>query len=207
MCFARYVPDRASLVDARSGQDDQFLSVFRKVRALRLTSLYLIPMGVPTTVYIHTNIYNYSNKYKNLDRFQNDVKKFLKEYDSIVLHKDLYKLVFKSYLREIRFKVKKLLAKFEAAPSDDGSTRPEKEMFCCGLPFADNEQFRKHYQTVHNEAFLVYTNRLELKSAFAKLDHMRHRLDEYTRFGKEYTCALLIDLKRVSKKISCTLKF
>lgn len=164
-------------------------------------------MGVPTTVYIHTNIYNYSNKYKNLDRFQNDVKKFLKEYDSIVLHKDLYKLVFKSYLREIRFKVKKLLAKFEAAPLDDGSTRPEKEMFCCGVPFTDNEQFRKHYQTVHNEAFLVYTNRLELKSAFAKLDHMRHRLDEYTRFGKEHTCILLVDLKRIAKKISCTLKF
>ncbi|XP_310318.3 uncharacterized protein LOC1271511 [Anopheles gambiae] len=164
-------------------------------------------MGVPTTVYIHTNIYNYSNKYKNLDRFQNNMKTFLKEYYRIVLHKDLYKLVFKSYLREIRSKVKILLQKFDATPLDDGSTRPEKEMMCCGLCFTSNEQFRRHYKTVHNEAFLVYPNMLELKSAFAKLDHMRHRLDEYTRFGKEYTCTMLVDLKRVAKRISCTLKF
>uniref|UniRef100_A0A240PK79 Uncharacterized protein n=1 Tax=Anopheles epiroticus TaxID=199890 RepID=A0A240PK79_9DIPT len=192
-------------------------------------------MGVPTTVYIHTNIYNYSNKYKNLDRFQKDVKQFLKEYDRIVLHKDLYKLAFKSYLREIRSKVKILLCKFDATPLDDGSARPEKEMMCCGLAFTSNEQFRNHYKAVHNEAFLVYPNMLEvrtvrtripirlhnlqsfsfglckfshqLKSAFAKLDHMRHRLDEYTRFGKEYTCTMLVDLKRIAKRISCTLKF
>uniref|UniRef100_A0A2C9GUK7 Uncharacterized protein n=1 Tax=Anopheles culicifacies TaxID=139723 RepID=A0A2C9GUK7_9DIPT len=142
-----------------------------------------------------------------LDRFQKDVKNFLSEYDRIVLHKDLYKLVFKSYLREIRSKVKLLLAKFEATPLDDGSTRPDKEMLCCGLRFTSNEQFRAHYKAVHNEAFLVYPNMLELKSAFAKLDHMRHRLDEYTRFGKEYTCTMLVDLKRIAKKISCTLKF
>ncbi|XP_052868878.1 uncharacterized protein LOC128274655 [Anopheles cruzii] len=164
-------------------------------------------MGVPTNVYIHTNIYTYSNKYKNLDRFVRDVKRFLKEYDSIVLHKDLYNLVFRSYLREIRSKVKVLLQKFDAAPSDDGSTHSKKEMFCCGLAFTDSAQFRKHYKAKHNEAFLVYTNTLELKSAFAKLDHIRHRVDEYTSFGKEYTCSLLLDLKKIAKNISSTLKF
>ncbi|ETN60237.1 hypothetical protein AND_008143 [Anopheles darlingi] len=164
-------------------------------------------MGVPTKVYVHTNIYTYSNKYKNLDRFVKDVKRFLREYDSIVLHKDLYNLVFRSYLREIRSKVKIVLQKFGAAPCDDGSTHAKKEMFCCGLAFTDAEQFRKHYKAVHNEAFLLYPNTLELKSAFAKLDHMRHRLDEYTRFGKEYTLALLLDLKKITKNISTTLKF
>ncbi|XP_055642758.1 uncharacterized protein LOC129779365 [Toxorhynchites rutilus septentrionalis] len=164
-------------------------------------------MVVPTTVYIRFPLYNYSHKYKNLDKIIDVVKHFLEEYEQIILHKDLYRGVFHSYLREIRMKVKHLLAKFQAAPYDDGSWRADKELFCCGLAFDDAGDLRRHYRAVHNDPFVRYTNTLELKSSLAKLDHMRHRLDEYINFGREYNLELLTNLKRVLKKISNTLKF
>lgn len=68
-----------------------------------------------------------------MDKISTDVKQFLNEYDQIILHKDPYRGVFHSYLREIRTKVKQLLLKFEAAPYDDGSAKSSKELFCCGV--------------------------------------------------------------------------
>ncbi|XP_058822401.1 uncharacterized protein LOC131683984 [Topomyia yanbarensis] len=162
---------------------------------------------VRITAYVHTPVYNYSHKYRNLDKISKDVKHFLEEYDQIILHKDLYRSVFHSYLRDIRSKVQQLLMKFEASPYDDGRGNSRKELFCCGLSFHDAGDLRSHYRAVHNEPFVRFTNVLELKSAFGKLDHMRHRLNEYINFGKEYTLSLLIDLKRVLKKITNSLKF
>ncbi|XP_021705013.1 uncharacterized protein LOC5572960 [Aedes aegypti] len=162
---------------------------------------------VRVTAYVHHPVYNYSHKYRNLDMMTKDVKKFLQDYDQIILHKDPYRGVFHSYLREIRTKVKQLLLKFDAAPYDDGSAKTDKELFCCGLAFHDAGELRRHYKAVHNEPFIRYTNAIELKSALAKLDHMRHRLNEYINFGEEYTLSLLINLKRMLKKISNSLKF
>ncbi|XP_058453130.1 uncharacterized protein LOC131431436 [Malaya genurostris] len=162
---------------------------------------------VRTTAYVHIPVYNYSHKYRNLDKISNDVKQFLKEYDQIVLHKDLYRSVFHSYLRKIRSRIQQLLLKFEAAPYDDGRGNLEKELFCCGLMFPDAGDLRRHYHAVHNEPFARLTNVIELKSALGKLDHMRHRLNEYINFGQEYTLSLIIDLKRVLKKVSNSLKF
>lgn len=72
-------------------------------------------------------------RFFQLDKITTDVKQFLQDYDQIILHKDPYRGVFHSYLREIRTKVKQLLLKFEAAPYDDGSAKPDKELFCCGV--------------------------------------------------------------------------
>ncbi|EAT37889.1 AAEL010183-PA [Aedes aegypti] len=162
---------------------------------------------VRVTAYVHHPVYNYSHKYRNLDMMTKDVKNFLHDYDQIILHKDPYRGVFHSYLREIRTKVKQLLLKFDAAPYDDGSAKTDKELFCCGLAFHDAGELRRHYKAVHNEPFIRYMNAIELKSALAKLDHMRHRLNEYINFGEEYTLNLLINLKRMLKKISNSLKF
>ncbi|XP_065094710.1 uncharacterized protein LOC135715323 isoform X1 [Ochlerotatus camptorhynchus] len=162
---------------------------------------------VRVTTYVHQPVYNYSHKYRNLDKITTDVKQFLQDYDQIIIHKDPYRGVFHSYLREIRTKVKQLLLKFEAAPYDDGSAKSDKELFCCGLAFYNAADLRKHYKAVHDEPFIRYTNSLERKSSLAKLQHMRHRLNEYINFGEEYTLDLLTNLKRMLKKISNSLKF
>ncbi|XP_053697159.1 uncharacterized protein LOC128744305 [Sabethes cyaneus] len=162
---------------------------------------------VRVTAYVHTPVYNYSHKYRNLDKISNDVKKFLEEYDQIILHKDIYRGVFHSYLRDIRAQIKQLLLKFDALPYDDERAKTDKELFCCGLQFHEASDLRMHYKAAHNGRFERYTNILELKAALGKLDHMRHRLKEYITFGQEYTLSLIINLKRVLKKISNSLKF
>lgn len=142
-----------------------------------------------------------------------DVQKFMQDYNGIILHKDPYRGVFHSYLREIRTKVKQLLLKFGAIPYDDGSAKTEKELFCCGLAFHDAGELRKHYKAVHNEPFIRYTNALEqefhsvkdlrlhhhscrhkksafeetdnceLKSALVKLAFFNRRVNEYLQYG------------------------
>uniref|UniRef100_A0A1Q3FEN6 Uncharacterized protein n=1 Tax=Culex tarsalis TaxID=7177 RepID=A0A1Q3FEN6_CULTA len=162
---------------------------------------------VRVTAYVHIPEYNYSHRYKNLTLITEDVKRFLLEYDQIILHKDLYRRIFHTQLREIREKVKELLRKFKALPHDDGSAKNEKELFCCKLRFDDTVELRRHYRAVHNEPFVRFVNVLELKSSLAKLAHMRHRLTSYITYGEDKTLTLITDLKRMSTKISATLKF
>ncbi|XP_055610215.1 uncharacterized protein LOC129757114 [Uranotaenia lowii] len=162
---------------------------------------------VKTTCYVHTAVYNYSHKYRNLDRIRSDVKQFLKEYDQITLHKDVYRRIFHWNLREIRDMAKQLLIKFEAAPFEDARTKSDKLIFCCGLGFDNAADLRSHYKAVHNEPFVRYMNTLELKSAMAKINHMRHLFKEYITFGEKYSFDLIMDLKKMMKMITNTLKF
>ncbi|KAL1402359.1 hypothetical protein pipiens_001861 [Culex pipiens pipiens] len=162
---------------------------------------------VRVTAYVHQPEYNYNHRYKNLTLLSEDVKRFLLEYDQIILHKDLYRGIFHIQLREVREKVKELLRKFDAAPYDDGRAKNEKELFCCKLRFDDTVDLRRHYRAVHNEPFVRFANVLELKSSLAKLTHMRHRLTNYITYGEEKTLTLITNLKRMLTKISATLKF
>ncbi|XP_062556183.1 uncharacterized protein LOC134221023 isoform X1 [Armigeres subalbatus] len=190
---------------------------------------------VRVTAYVHQPVYNYSHKYRNLDMITKDVQKFMQDYNGIILHKDPYRGVFHSYLREIRTKVKQLLLKFGAIPYDDGSAKTEKELFCCGLAFHDAGELRKHYKAVHNEPFIRYTNALEqefhsvkdlrlhhhscrhkksafeetdnceLKSALVKLAFFNRRVNEYLQYGTVADRYLCLYLKKILKKIMITL--
>lgn len=104
-----------------------------------------------------------------LNKLVKETKGFLTEYDSIVLHKELYRILFLYTLCNLREKLVKLLQKFSTLPKRDSK---DKTVECCGVSdqvcynvtnlngnvfqvsFDMYDDFREHYDQSHNKKTL-----------------------------------------------------
>ncbi|XP_058117235.1 uncharacterized protein LOC131288982 [Anopheles ziemanni] len=143
-------------------------------------------------------------QWDQLDQMVKETRNFLTEYDEIVLHKELYRTLFVYHLTNLRDEVIMLLKKFTTLPTD---IKEEKEIECCGLMYNDKDAFKKHYEDVHNKKVLQSASLCELKMSLTKISFFERHIKDYLAGGEESSCELLLNLRRILRRLDHTLEF
>ncbi|ETN60240.1 hypothetical protein AND_008146 [Anopheles darlingi] len=144
------------------------------------------------------------SNWDQLDQIVKETRAFLTEYDEIVLHKDLYRALFMYELHNLRDEVVMLLKKFTSRPKDIAE---RKEIECCGQMYSDKEAFNRHYDEAHNKKALQSASLCELKMSLTKIEIFERHLKNYLSVGKESSCELLLNLRRIMRRLDATLEF
>uniref|UniRef100_A0A182P7A4 Uncharacterized protein n=1 Tax=Anopheles epiroticus TaxID=199890 RepID=A0A182P7A4_9DIPT len=139
-----------------------------------------------------------------LDQLVKETHSFLTEYDDIVLHKELYRTLFMYHLTYLRDEVIQLLKKFTTLPKD---VKEEKEIDCCGVMYHDKDAFKQHYEEAHNKKVLQSASMCELKMSLAKISFFERHLQDYILGGSVSSCELLLNLRRILRRLDHTLEF
>ncbi|KAL1375944.1 hypothetical protein pipiens_017181 [Culex pipiens pipiens] len=131
-------------------------------------------------------------------------RKFLDEYDSLLLHKELYRSLFLYTLESVRDDVVKLLQRFISLP-----TEPFQHgvIECCGISFEGKKEYTNHYQHVHNLKAVQFVTLCEMKLALAKIAIFQRTIHGYLRAGNLSSCEMIYFLKQVLKKLNNTIDF
>ncbi|XP_050071404.1 uncharacterized protein LOC126559311 [Anopheles maculipalpis] len=145
-----------------------------------------------------------SSPWDKLEEIVKETRHFLDEYDEIVLHKDLYRTLFMYHLTNLRDEVILLLKKFTTLPKDIAE---EKEIECCGVMYNDKEAFHQHYEDAHNKKVLQSASLCELKMSLTKIAFFERHLKDYLLGGQESSCELLLNLRRILRRLDHTLEF
>uniref|UniRef100_A0A182QQH5 Uncharacterized protein n=1 Tax=Anopheles farauti TaxID=69004 RepID=A0A182QQH5_9DIPT len=143
-------------------------------------------------------------RWDQLEQVVKETRNFLAEYDDIVLHKELYRTLFMYHLTILRDEVILLLKKFTTLPPD---VAEEKEIECCGVMYNDKDAFKQHYEDAHNKKVLQSASLCELKMSLAKIAFFERHLKDYLLGGQESSCELLLNLRRILRRLDHTLKF
>ncbi|XP_053691216.1 uncharacterized protein LOC128739745 [Sabethes cyaneus] len=147
---------------------------------------------------------DFSDKYRNLEKFTTDVEHFLEQYNMVVEHRGVYRRNYQRHLREIESNLMLLLSKFNQTDHEKSHNQLFKELFCCGTLFENTNELREHYFRYHYTPRLVHPNIVELESGHGKLEHFRNRLQEYLDYGTEHSAVLLVNIKKLLKNIHLT---
>ncbi|XP_058818082.1 uncharacterized protein LOC131681343 [Topomyia yanbarensis] len=148
---------------------------------------------------------DFSDKYRNLEKFTTDVEHFLEEFDKIVEYRSVYRTKYHRHLKEIQSNLELLKSKFEQIDQEDNRNQLFKQLFCCGVLFEDCVDLREHYFRFHYTPRLVHPNIVELESGHGKLEHFRCRLEEYLHYGTECSAVLLVNLKKLLNRLNHTM--
>ncbi|XP_058450710.1 uncharacterized protein LOC131430078 [Malaya genurostris] len=157
---------------------------------------------VQTDGFYRQRTLDFSDKYRNLQKFTTDVEHFLEEYNNVIEYRNVYRRNYQRHLKEIACNLQLLISKFDQINREDTHNQLFKQLFCCGALFEDCTDLREHYFRFHYTPRLVHPNIVELESGHGKLEHFRCRLDEYLHYGTESSAALLVNLKKL---LSCIL--
>ncbi|XP_053670956.1 uncharacterized protein LOC128721246 [Anopheles nili] len=144
------------------------------------------------------------SQWERLDQVVKETRNFLAEYDDIVLHKELYRTLFLYHLTTLRDEVILLLKKFTTLPK---GVQEEKEIECCGEMYNDKDAFKQHYETVHNKKVHQSASLCELKMSLAKITFFERHMKDYLLDGQESSCELLLNLRRILRRLDHTLEF
>ncbi|XP_052865434.1 uncharacterized protein LOC128271821 [Anopheles cruzii] len=139
-----------------------------------------------------------------LEQVVKETRNFLTDYDDILLHKDLYRSLFLYHLHSLRDEVVLLLKKFTTLPNDASAG---KEIECCGEMYSDKDAFRRHSEEVHNKKVLQSASLCELKMSLTKIEFLERHLKNYLTVGQESSCELLLNLRRILRRLDATLEF
>uniref|UniRef100_A0AAG5CQX8 Uncharacterized protein n=1 Tax=Anopheles atroparvus TaxID=41427 RepID=A0AAG5CQX8_ANOAO len=159
---------------------------------------------VPTCVRKRT--LDFSNKYRNLNKFTTDVEHFLEEYNRIVEYSVAYHRSFRRDLKHLYEDIGMLLQKFQYIRCSGPKGQLFMEKFCCGVLFDDCDELKRHFFQFHNFARLVHPSIVELRSGHGKLQYFHRRLKEYTFYGTESTSVLIVNLKKIANNVHRTLE-
>ncbi|XP_058117149.1 uncharacterized protein LOC131288847 [Anopheles ziemanni] len=149
---------------------------------------------------------DYSDKYRNLNKFTTDVEHFLEEYNRIVEHSLAYHRSFRRDLKHLYDDIGILLQKFQHIRCSGLKEQLFMEKFCCGVFFDDCEELRRHYFQFHNFARLIHPSIVELRSGHGKLQFFHRRLQEYICYGTESTSVMIVNLKKIANNMRLTLE-
>uniref|UniRef100_A0A1I8JV05 Uncharacterized protein n=1 Tax=Anopheles melas TaxID=34690 RepID=A0A1I8JV05_9DIPT len=139
-----------------------------------------------------------------LEQLVKETRNFLAEYDDIVLHKELYRTLFMYHLTYLRDEVIQLMKKFTTLPKD---VAEEKEIDCCGVMYHDKDAFKQHYEAAHNKKVLQSASMCELKMSLTKISFFERHLQDYILGGSVSSCELLLNLRRILRRLDHTLEF
>ncbi|XP_055638663.1 uncharacterized protein LOC129776820 [Toxorhynchites rutilus septentrionalis] len=131
-------------------------------------------------------------------------RKFLTEYDSVVLHKELYRSLFLHALSYLRGMLVELLQKFSTLPKEDFE---DKVIECCGIYFKKRIHFKQHYDQVHNKKTIQSASLCELKMSLTRITFFERELRAFLLAGEISSCEMIIILKKILKRIDATLEF
>ncbi|XP_062555991.1 uncharacterized protein LOC134220850 isoform X2 [Armigeres subalbatus] len=132
------------------------------------------------------------------------IRAFLYAYDSIVLHKELYRSLFMFTLNNLREMVLELLLRFSTLPEKDNKS---KEIECCGYFFNKYDACKDHYDHVHNKKTMQAASLCELKMSLTKITFFERRVRGYLKAGEISSCEMVLLLKKVVQNIDNTLEF
>uniref|UniRef100_A0A182JM79 Uncharacterized protein n=1 Tax=Anopheles atroparvus TaxID=41427 RepID=A0A182JM79_ANOAO len=144
------------------------------------------------------------DRWDQLEQVVKETHHFLTEYDEIVLHKELYRTLFMYHLTNLRDEVILLLKKFTTLPKD---IVEEKEIECCGVTYNDKAVFKQHYEDAHNKKVLQSASLCELKMSLTKISFFERHIKDYLAGGQESSCELLLNLRRILRRLDHTLEF
>uniref|UniRef100_A0A182VXX3 Uncharacterized protein n=1 Tax=Anopheles minimus TaxID=112268 RepID=A0A182VXX3_9DIPT len=145
-----------------------------------------------------------TSPWDQLDQLVKETRNFLTEYDDIVLHKELYRTLFMYHLTNLRDEVILLLKKFTTLPKDIAE---EKEIECCGVMYSEKDAFKQHYEDAHNKKVLQSASLCELKMSLTKIAFFERHIKDYLLGGQESSCELLLNLRRILRRLDHTLEF
>ncbi|EAT37893.1 AAEL010174-PA [Aedes aegypti] len=143
-------------------------------------------------------------QYDMLNELIKESKEFIAAYDTIVLHKELYRNVLLFSLSCLREKLVELIQKFSKLPKEDNKTAV---IDCCGVSYNKYDCFKEHYEQVHNRKALQSASLCELKMSLTKISFFERRIRGYLKGGEISSCEMIMNLKKILKKIDMSLVF
>lgn len=143
-------------------------------------------------------------QYDMHNELMKETRKFIKAYDSIVLHQEPYRSLFLLTLNYLRENLVRLIQKFGTL-SKDGSK--VKSVECCGVFYDTYDDLKEHYEQSHYRKALQSASLCELKMSLTKISLFERTIRGYLKGGEVSSCEMIMNLKRILRKVDTTLGF